>query len=177
MAVSPQPDRLLFLTRIVLTFLIWFTLAAAVLCTLLIPIAVLKRGAVVRDLADSGIRAEALPWMILLLALGTAMAILGFFFFRLLRRIVDSVAEGDPFIPVNADRLYQMGWLSLGLQAVLIAATPLMIWFDALPDKPNVRQGDSGLSLSSLIMALLLFVLARVFRVGSQMREDLEGTV
>ncbi|HET9355836.1 MAG TPA: DUF2975 domain-containing protein [Sphingomicrobium sp.] len=177
MPAESKPDRLLFATRLVLTFLIWFTAAAAVLCTLLIPIVILKHGAVARDLVENDIRAEALPWMVLLLVLGIALAILGFFFFRLLRRIVDSVSEGDPFIPVNADRLYHMAWLSLGIQAVLIAATPLMFWFDALPEKPNVHRGDSGLSLGALVTALLLFVLARVFRVGSQMREELEGTV
>jgi len=177
MPVEPKHDRLLFATRLVLTFLIWFTAAAAVVCSLLIPIVIFKHSAVVRDLAESGIRAGALPWMVLLLALGIAMAILGFFFFRLLRRIVNSVGDGDPFIPINADRLYQMGWLSLGIQALVMAATPLMIWFDALPQKPNVHHNDTGFSIGALVTALLLFVLARVFRVGSQMREDLEGTV
>ena len=177
MPADSKPDRLLFITRLVLTFLIWFTVAAAVVCTLLIPIVIFKHSAVVRDLAESGIRAGALPWMVLLLALGIAMAILGFFFFRLLRRIVDSVGEGDPFVPINADRLQSMGWLSLALQAVIMAATPLMIWFDALPHKPNVHHGESGFSVGALVTALLLFVLARVFRVGAEMREELEGTV
>ena len=177
MPIELKHDRLLFITRLVLTFLIWFTAAAAVVCSLLIPVVIFKHSAVVRDLAESGIRAGALPWMVLLLALGIAMAILGFFFFRLLRRIVDSVGDGDPFIPVNADRLQSMGWLSLALQAVIMVATPLMIWFDALPQKPNVHHGDSGFSIGALVTALLLFVLARVFRVGSKMRDDLEGTV
>ena len=66
MPARSKPDRLLFLTRLVLTFLIWFTLAAAALCTLLIPLVVLKHGAVVRDLEANGIRGEALPWMVLL---------------------------------------------------------------------------------------------------------------
>ena len=177
MPVELKHDRLLFVTRLILTFLVWFTLAAVVVCSFLIPLVIIKHGAVVRELADSGIRAGALPWMVLLLLLGIAMAILGFFFFRLLRRIVDSVGDGDPFVPINADRLRAMAWLSLALQAVILVATPLMIWFDALPDKPNVRHGDSGFSIGALVTALLLFVLARVFRVGSQMREDLEGTV
>jgi hypothetical protein len=177
MPIEARHDRLLFVTRLVLTFLIWFTAAAAVVCTLLIPILIFKHAAVVRDLADSGIRAGALPWMIVLLGLGIAMAILGFFFFRLLRRIVDSVGDGDPFVPINADRLQSMGWLSLGLQALVMMATPLMIWFDALPEKPNVHHGDSGFSIGALVTALLLFVLARVFRVGAEMREELEGTV
>ena len=177
MPIESKDDRLLFVTRWVLTFLIWFTVAAAIVCTALIPIAIFRHNDVARDLAASGIEPGALQWMVLLCVLGIAMAVLGFFFFRHLRRIVDSVSEGDPFVPVNADRLYAMGWLSLGLQAVIMMATPLMIWFDALPQKPNVHHNDTGLSIGALVTALLLFVLARVFRVGSQMREDLEGTV
>ena len=177
MSVESKNDRLLFFTRLVLTVLIWFTAAGVIVFSLLIPIVIFKHDSVVRDLADSGIRAGALPWMVVLLALGIDMAVLGFFFFRLLRRIVDSVGDGDPFVPINADRLQAMGWLSLALQAVIMAATPLMFWFDALPQQPNVHHGDNGFSIGSFVMALLLFVLARVFRVGSQMREDLEGTV
>ena len=176
MPIEIRHDRLLFFTRMLLTFLIWFTAAAAVVCSLLIPIVVLKHDAVVRDMAENGIRAGALPWMVVLLVLGIAMAVLGFFFFRLLRRIVDSVGEGDPFVPINADRLYQMGWLSLALQAVILMAAPLMLWFDALPQEPNVHR-DNGFSIGALVTALLLFVLARVFRVGAEMREELEGTV
>ena len=177
MPVEPRADRLLLVTNIVLTFLIWFTAAAAAVCAALIPIVLFKRAAVVRDLVENDIRAEALPWMLMLLVLGIAMAVLGFFFFRHLRRIVASVSDGDPFLPINADRLYYMAWLSLGIQAVVMMATPLMFWFDALPQKPNVHHGDTGFSVGSLVLALLLFVLARVFRVGSEMRDELEGTV
>ena len=177
MPIEARQDRLLFFTRLVLTVLIWFTVIAAVAFTLLIPIILLKHDAVLHDLAQSRIDPGALPWMVLLLALGITASILGFFFFRLLRRIVDSVSDGDPFIPINADRLRAMAWLSLGMQAVVIAATPLVIWFDALPHKPNVHHGESGFSLGALVTALLLFVLARVFRVGAEMREELEGTV
>jgi hypothetical protein len=36
---------------------------------------------------------------------------------------------------------------------------------------------SGGLSLNSLVLALVLFVLARVFRHGAQMHDDLAGTV
>jgi hypothetical protein len=36
---------------------------------------------------------------------------------------------------------------------------------------------DFGVSLGGLLLALTLFILARVFRQGAAMREDLEGTV
>jgi hypothetical protein len=47
--------------------------------------------------------------------------------------------------------------------------------------KPQLAEGAFGLhsdfSLSALGLAIVLFVLARVFRQGAAMREDLEGTV
>ena len=36
---------------------------------------------------------------------------------------------------------------------------------------------DADFSTNGLLLALVLFILARVFRTGAKMREDLEGTV
>ncbi len=36
---------------------------------------------------------------------------------------------------------------------------------------------DVGVSFSGVLLALILFVLARVFGQGAQMRDELEGTV
>ncbi len=62
------------------------------------------------------------------------------------------------------------------MQAVLIPVTGLVIWFDALPHKPNAHYSDNN-SFGGLILALLLFVLARVFRRGTEMYDELQGTV
>ncbi len=177
MPTVAKADSLLFFTRLALTLLLGLAIiggAAAVLAAVLLQIA---QQQVLQQIADSGFRGDSIPWLTLMLALAAAMAALAFFFFRHLRRIVDSVANADPFVPINADRLRAMGWLSLGVQALLFALTPLVIWFDSMPDKPNVHHNEDGLSFGWLVLALLLFVLARVFRVGSQMRDELEGTV
>src|SRR5687768_3150255 len=103
-------DPLLSFARLVLTA----ALVIAVLCVLALPIALVA--AAVRweewtaRLAESGIGADAAPWILLLMVLVALMFALGFFFLRHLRRIVDSVAQGDPFAPVNADRLRGMAW-------------------------------------------------------------------
>ena len=173
---SPR-DRLLFATRLVLTLLIAGTLLLIALAMVGIPAMFLFKAQLEPQLVQSGFPANSIPWLALMAALAAVMAVLGFLFFRHLRRIVDSVSSGDPFVPINADRLRAMAWLSLGVQGVVFLLTPLIIWFDAMPHKPNVHHSDSGLSFGSMILALLLFVLARVFRVGSQMREELEGTV
>lgn len=108
------------------------------------------------------------------LALVAVMAALGFLFLRLLRRIVDSVAEGDPFIPENAVRLDRMGWLAVSIQLIAIPAGGLTGWIAHVGRVPPV---DVGLSVGGILLALILFVLARVFRRGAAMRDDLEGTV
>ncbi|MBA3729659.1 MAG: DUF2975 domain-containing protein [Sphingomonas sp.] len=176
MPIEAKDDRLLFFTRLVLTLLLALMIFISLTTLLIIPILYLSQDSVIRSLAENGIDAAAIPWIAVSLALVSAMAALGFFFFRHLRRIVDSVSDGDPFIPVNADRLKHMGWLALAIQALVIPATGLVIWFDALPQEPNVHYSDNN-SLGGLVLAMLLFVLARVFRVGSAMREELEGTV
>ena len=40
----------------------------------------------------------------------------------------------------------------------------------------EVGSGD-GFSLTGILMVLILFILARVFKRGAEMREELEGTV
>lgn len=105
------------------------------------------------------------------------MVVLGFFLLRHLRRVVDSVAHGDPFVPVNADRLNHMAWLVLAIQLLAVPMTLLAFWFDAAPFKPNVHHGSEGISIGALLLALVLFILARVFRIGTQMSEELKATV
>jgi dipeptide/tripeptide permease len=89
-------------------------------------------------------------------------------------RIV-ATAEIDPFIEANARRLMQIGWLLLAMQAIGFAADMLMSVF---PEQIN-EHVHAGFDLSPIgvLAALLIFVLAQIFRQGTQMRADLEGTV
>ena len=177
MTVSIAQDRLLFFTRLALTLLMALTMFAAVAALLTMPILYFRYDRVSADMAASGISAESIPWVVAMVLGGVLLSVLAFFFLRHLRRIVDSVSDGDPFVPVNADRLRHMAWLAIAMQVVLIAITPIVLWFDALPQKQNVHHNSDGLSFALLVLALLLFVLARVFRVGTAMRDELEGTV
>ena len=108
------------------------------------------------------------------MALIAVTAVLGLLFIRLLRRIIDSVADGDPFIPENAVRLGQMGWLSVAVQLIALPAGALSGW---IAYTGHLRYIDVGFSVGGVVLALILFILARVFRQGAQMRADLEGTV
>ena len=176
MATSSN-DKLLQITRLLLTLLMVVTVLAAVAALGTMPILFFKYEQVSVELAAIGIRAKAIPWVVLMVLGGALVSALAFFFLRYLRRIVDSVSQGDPFVPINADRLRNMAWLAVAMQAVLVVITPTVVWFDALPFKQNVHHNSDGLSFAALTLALLLFILARVFRRGTEMRDELEGTV
>ncbi len=103
---------------------------------------------------------------------------LGMRFLIELRRIVLSVEDGDPFHPTNAERLRRMGWLALVIWLADIPIGLIGAWLT-----PYVVAGDENLQLEgefgveSLFLILTLFILARVFRHGAAMRDDLDGTV
>ena len=95
--------------------------------------------------------------------------------FTLTARIIDTASHGDPFVTVNADRLNHIGFLLLAIQAIGLAVD---IALNMMPDKikDHVSFGFD-VSASGILAALLIFVLAQIFRRGSEMRAELEGTV
>jgi hypothetical protein len=96
--------------------------------------------------------------------------------FILTARIIDTASHGDPFVTVNADRLNHIACLLLVIQAVGLVVDALMNLFPAnITD--NVSVGYDGFSAAGILAALLIFVLAQIFRRGSEMRAELEGTV
>jgi hypothetical protein len=114
-----------------------------------------------------------------LLALALVAVSLVFVFFGKLRGIIATVAAGDPFVPENADRLTIMAWLMLAVYGVQVAiglvAGVVSEWAAQFEDFHV--NGTSALDLSALLLIIVLFILARVFRHGAAMRADLEGTV
>ena len=101
-------------------------------------------------------------------------------FFGKLRAIIATVGEGDPFAPANAQRLSRMAWLMLGVQVLTwpaaLFAAELADWASQYEDFTLDLSGD-GFDLTGILLVIILFILARVFRHGAAMREDLEGTV
>jgi hypothetical protein len=67
-----------------------------------------------------------------------------------------------------------MGWLTVIVEALSIPGGALAAYLTHLFDRAHL---EIGLSLGGILMALVLFILARVFREGARMREELEGTV
>jgi len=108
------------------------------------------------------------------LLFAAAIGALGFYFLLLLRRIIDSVACGETFSLLNAERLARMGWLSVITVVISIPAGASAYVITHAIHRENI---DISFSIGGVLMALVLFILARVFREGAKMREELEGTV
>jgi hypothetical protein len=106
--------------------------------------------------------------------LGLAAIPLHYAVLKLLLAIVETVRTGDPFVAVNASRLLTIArsLLALQLLSLVIGAIARSISTSAHP-----VHVDAGFSINGWLAVLLTFLLARVFRVGALMRDDLEGTV
>lgn len=104
-------------------------------------------------------------------------------FLGTLREVVLSVREGQPLTRNNASRLRTMGWLWIGLEAVVLLTSAafglLQLTSDAqfTADAWNFDTDAAFGLVESLLIAASLFILARVFEQGAKMQDELEGTV
>ena len=173
MSLKPK-DPLLAAVRVVL-FIAMGAMAVASAATLIAaPAIVLYRDAVLAQLAADGAPAEALGALVAIIALVSLCAALGFLFFRHMYRIVGTVGEGDPFIPANARRLSAMGWIVVAVNVASIPLVSILRWLESVTEHLHT---DAGHDIDGLLLALVLFILARVFREGTRLRDEVEGTV
>ena len=105
--------------------------------------------------------------------LGVAAAIALHHLLTRLLAIVASVRAGDPFVIANADRLQRIGWSLLVLQLLDLALGGIVLTLDRL----GVDHATWTPAFTGWIAVVMMFVLARVFRVGAGMRDDLAMTV
>ena len=175
-------DPLLLAGKVITIFMQGAMAIAAVILAILIPVMLFAQDKIDAEIqAEMGSKVGEFPVLavvgLFLLAI-VAVAIV-FVFFGKLRAIISTVGEGDPFAPINADRLSMMAWLLLALQVLMVPLAGLGLFLAKWADKienSNVTV-DAGLDLTGILMVIVLFILARVFRHGAAMREDLEGTV
>ena len=125
--------------------------------------------------AQSGTQSpEALlGWIRIVFPLTAPVIILAHIIFTRLIAIIDDTRAGNSFSPANADRLQTVAWALLGTQVIDLIYG---IYSQAVSEASGEYLGWS-FSLTGWIAVLLLFVLARVFREGAAMRDDLAGTV
>jgi hypothetical protein len=96
--------------------------------------------------------------------------------FRALRRVVASASVGDPFIEANAAELVRVAWLLLGVELVDALIKPT-VYLLAPAAVRAMMHNIVHISVTGLFAVLLIFVLAQVFRRGSDMRAELAGTI
>lgn len=182
--MHPQGHDPLLLAGKVVTVILQIVVAiGAAALAIAIPVVAIYRSAIVDAVADGHhiplAELPVAPTIGLLVALLLLLAAM-FVFFGKLRAIIATVGEGDPFAPANAERLSSMAWLMLAVEALAwpaaLFAAEVAEWASKYDDV-NIDIGTDGFSLTGILMVLTLFILARVFRYGAAMREDLEGTV
>jgi hypothetical protein len=172
-------DPLLAIARVILALCIaLFVFLAAMTLIGLGALFTVGRGEVMAELAAAGAPASVY-W-----AVAVVIVLLGGLFLLLLRfvlelnGIVKSVGRGDPFAPENAHRLSRMGWLTVAGYAIATAIGAAAAWVKSVAGEAGKDIDlDIGLDGGGVILILVLFILARVFRQGAAMRADLEGTV
>ena len=156
-----------------------FVIAAV---TIGLPIALLNQDRIVAELVRDG-KTVVAPDLFLGLStvlIGVVLVLgLAIWFLFLLRQIVGTVEGGDPFIRENADRLAKMGWITLAAELIQIPLVAAVIWIAGMVEDGDSVRVDDDVSFdgSGIVLILVLFILARVFRQGAAMRDDLEGTV
>jgi hypothetical protein len=110
---------------------------------------------------------------------GLGLLTLAALIFRALQQIVSSATGGDPFVSQNADRLGRIGWLLVAIYGVQFAMKAVMGLMVPPHLKDHLHFDGFGFDFSPLgaLAILLVFVLAQIFRHGSDMRAELEATV
>lgn len=168
-------DPLLTTARLVLGLFLGLLSAVMVLVGIgIAAVLTVQRGEILAKIAAEDL-APATYWGVVF----GLVAVLAILFCALrfvieLRNIVTSVDEGDPFVPENARRLGRMAWLVLAIQLIAIPVGFAAAIVARMSESVSAEAGASG---GGFVLALTLFILARVFRTGSVMRAELEGTV
>jgi hypothetical protein len=126
----------------------------------------------------SGIKALAdgvMPGQLVIGLVGLAVIVPGVIFICLqLRRILLTLADGDPFVPENARRLSSIG-IVIAVMEILRIVTVLVV--STVP----TLVGDEPPRLSTQfilwISVAALFVLSQVFREGTRLRDEEKMTI
>ena len=94
-----------------------------------------------------------------------------------LRRFLGSIKNGEPFIAANAQRLRNLAWIIVTggmVHPILLGITGALVQTD-LPDF-NFRLSLAG-PFNAFFFGVIIFIIAEVFRIGVQMKEEQDLTV
>lgn len=179
-----KKDPLLITAKLLTTIVRWaLVFGLAMLGIGIIGVALASLGWLPADIMEGisvetdGVLTAGSVWVIMLPLLGAAIMVgLIYDFVTRLSQIIDTVGEGDPFTMANAARLTRMAWLAVAVELVSFITSILGNWVEQRFE-PGEIEFNSEFSLTGILLAIVLFILARVFRKGAEMRDELEGTV
>ena len=161
----------------VMTGVIWVSIAFGIFAFVFLGIgllASLNEGSL--QVPGAQAISEVSPFDFALVLLGLAILLPGVVYVCVqLRRILATLAEGDPFVPENAGRLTR---IATALAIMEIASILLVICMRAF-----ASQGDAlsrpALSINLVVWAAVaaLLVLSQVSREGTRLREEEKMTI
>jgi magnesium-transporting ATPase (P-type) len=94
-----------------------------------------------------------------------------------LRRVFVTLTQGDPFQPLNVQRLRVIGFTLAALEIFSYLVRGVLTWWEARTDMDmEVGIGES-FDLTIWFAVLVVFVLAEVFREGARLRREAELTI
>ena len=175
MSKSASSSAALPIAHALLRFLVVMNWIVGVLITVLLfgmPVSEWIRKAI--GIAPGPEADRIIVGLVSIAALGLVTIPLNYIGLKRLIAIVHTVRLGDPFVAANAQRLEVIARVLLALQIIgmIIGAIGKAISTPAHP-----IDIDAGFSVNGWLAVLLTFLLARVFAEGTEMRDDLEGTV
>ncbi|MEO0815771.1 MAG: DUF2975 domain-containing protein [Pseudomonadota bacterium] len=92
-----------------------------------------------------------------------------------LRRILTTLAEGDPFVPENAQRLTR---IALALGVMEIASIVFVLCMRGfIPAEDAISRPALGINFVVWAAVAALFILSQVFREGTRLREEEKMTI
>ena len=101
---------------------------------------------------------------------GMAVIVAAYFFvITLLRRLVKTLLQGDPFVPENISRLRWI-WMTLALVELCFMISKVVFTTEADNSMVELRFG-------AWFLVFVIAALAEVFRHGAELRRDAELTV
>lgn len=174
-------DPLLTIARGLVLILMTIMGIAAAAALIGAPLVAIFHDSKALNIADSSgvaLSPEVIAALVVVLLLAAVILALAFIALRLLLRVVGTLAEGDPFVPANGERLTRMAWIMLAVQLLQIPLFGLGAWIEEGVDASGQDLHVAvNADFSALLLVLILFILARVFKKGAEMRAELEGTV
>jgi MFS family permease len=174
---ASSDDPLLFATAVLLYLVCAFLILAITLLCIALPTVGFYWHEAAAEIVKQYPNARPnslMPAILAAIAMGIGVASLAYKFVDKLLQIIRTVGDGDPFDAANADRLQAMAWYSLAIQIIGIVMGLIVHGISKTLKETDMHY---DMEFTSVILILLLFILARVFRRGAEMRSELEGTV